>query len=491
LRIDISGPKQPHLTIVDLPGLIHTHGKSQTPEDVNVVQQLVQKYMTNQRSIILAIVSAKNDYANQIVLKMAREVDPRGLRTLGIITKPDTLAVGSESETAYITLAKNADVKFTLGWHVLRNRDYDSRTHSSMERDRAEVAFLSQGVWAQLPRSDVAIGTLRRRLSRVLLVQIKKEVPSLLREIETKLNECKSELRKLGHARNSETERRRFLLRLAENYRTLCRAALDGVYEDEFFGDPLTDEGYQKRLRAVVQNLSLELAEVMRHKGHRNNVLANDEGSSYMATSPDQINMTRKQYIDHAKVLLTKSRGRELPGTFNPLLISDLFREQCSLWPKLLREYLRSVSTITQGFVRSVIRHLAQDEVAEKVLDAVIEPIMTDRISRMTEKGDDIILRYQTGHPITYNHYFTETIQNVRAKRMENDLTERLRKFMGSHSVDDIEELQFTRLKKTSLISALSIRNEHDMDSYACAEAVDCMFAYYKVRCPGGFPPAG
>jgi len=76
LRVDISGPSQPHLTIVDLPGLIHTHGRSQTPEDVEIVQQLVRRYMSSERSIILAIVSAKNDYANQIVLKMAREIDP-------------------------------------------------------------------------------------------------------------------------------------------------------------------------------------------------------------------------------------------------------------------------------------------------------------------------------------------------------------------------------------------------------------------------------
>ena len=64
---------------------------------------------------------------------------------------------------------------------------------------------------------------------------------------------------------------------------------------------------------------------------------------------------------------------------------------------------------------------------------------------------------------------------------MEDDLTNRLRNFLG-HSGESLEELNFSRLKKTSLIAALSIRNEADMDRYACAEAVDCMFAFYKVR---------
>jgi len=67
LRIEISGPKQPQLTIVDLPGLIHSHNKHQTEHDVNLVTSLVAKYMANPRSIILAVISAKNDFPNQIV----------------------------------------------------------------------------------------------------------------------------------------------------------------------------------------------------------------------------------------------------------------------------------------------------------------------------------------------------------------------------------------------------------------------------------------
>ncbi len=64
LRLEISGPKQPHLTIVDLPGLIHSENKLQTATDIQVVQSMVYEYMINRRSIVLAIVSAKNDYAN-------------------------------------------------------------------------------------------------------------------------------------------------------------------------------------------------------------------------------------------------------------------------------------------------------------------------------------------------------------------------------------------------------------------------------------------
>lgn len=67
LRIEVSGPDRPQLTIVDLPGLIYSETKQQSAADIELVQEIVESYMEEPRSIILAVISAKNDYANQIV----------------------------------------------------------------------------------------------------------------------------------------------------------------------------------------------------------------------------------------------------------------------------------------------------------------------------------------------------------------------------------------------------------------------------------------
>ena len=64
LRVEVSGPAKPHLTIVDLPRLIHSENKQQSADDVKLVSQLVLSYMENPRTIILAVVSAMNDIAN-------------------------------------------------------------------------------------------------------------------------------------------------------------------------------------------------------------------------------------------------------------------------------------------------------------------------------------------------------------------------------------------------------------------------------------------
>lgn len=61
LRVEVSGPAQPHLTLVDLPGLYHAPDESQSVEGVDFVESLVLSYIRNKRSVILAVISAKSD----------------------------------------------------------------------------------------------------------------------------------------------------------------------------------------------------------------------------------------------------------------------------------------------------------------------------------------------------------------------------------------------------------------------------------------------
>ncbi|EUC27299.1 hypothetical protein COCCADRAFT_51921, partial [Bipolaris zeicola 26-R-13] len=263
LRVEVSGPDRPHLTIVDLPGLIHSETKQQSAADIELVQDVVKSYMKEPRSIILAVVSAKNDYANQVVLKLARAADRTGTRTLGVITKPDTLVPGSDSEAMYISLAKNLDVEFRLGWHVLKNMDSESGSGTRSNRDEEESHFFSKGIWPTLPGSILGIVPLRERLSKLLLVQIAAELPSLVEEIELKSAACRTGLEKLGQPRASIEEQRQYLITLSQACQALTKAAVDGTYNDDFFGNAKTDVGYQKRIRAVVQNLNQSFSETM------------------------------------------------------------------------------------------------------------------------------------------------------------------------------------------------------------------------------------
>ena len=74
LRLELSGPEQPHLTLVDLPGLFQAGSRSQSDADSDTVKSLVLRYMRSPRSTILAVVSAKNDFNNQSITRYACEL---------------------------------------------------------------------------------------------------------------------------------------------------------------------------------------------------------------------------------------------------------------------------------------------------------------------------------------------------------------------------------------------------------------------------------
>lgn len=345
LRVEISGPTRPSLTIVDLPGLIHSENKSQSSTDVSMVWEMVRGYMQNQRSIVLAIVSAKNDYANQIVLKLAKEMDHSGYRTLGIITKPDTLSVGSESEAAFVDLARNQHVAFRLGWHVLKNRSYEIRDASSEERDAAEQVFFSQGIWKDLPRSMVGIDPLQGRLSKVLLNQIKAELPTLVDDIEKGVEEAQRKLEKLGGKRSTIEQQRLFLLRIGQGFQALVKAAVDGTYTDPFFEALSSDAGESKRLRAVVQNLNIGFAEDMRVHGQSRTIV------DHRAPQSNRKIVSRAAFEDEIVELLKRNRGRELPGMFNPLIVGELFHQQSQSWERKARAHIQNICNAVEMFL--------------------------------------------------------------------------------------------------------------------------------------------
>lgn len=141
LSVEIEGPNRPQLTVVDLPGIVQSQTKDTSQADVQLTVEITESYISQPRTICLAVISATNDYANQPILNKVRQFDPKGERTLGIITKPDRLHPGSETEDAFLRLAKNEDIYFTLGWHILKNRSYEEAEFSIQERKIPSQSF--------------------------------------------------------------------------------------------------------------------------------------------------------------------------------------------------------------------------------------------------------------------------------------------------------------------------------------------------------------
>ncbi|KAI1315614.1 P-loop containing nucleoside triphosphate hydrolase protein [Xylariaceae sp. FL0255] len=472
LRVKISGPAQPHLTMVDLPGLFLAGNKDQSEDDAALVKDLVLSYMKKPRSIILAVVSAKSDFALQQVTRHARALDPQGLRTLGLITKPDTLDAGSDSEQFYVELAQNKDVKFRLGWHVLRNRSYVTRETTTTQRDLAESDFFAAGIWTTLPASQLGVTSLRTRLSTVLHDQILTQLPSVLANVETGIQECEDRLSKLGLARSTAAEQRRHLFRISSSFTGVMKASVDGNYTDAFFVDTHDSNRYSRRLRAVQNTLS-DFAEEMRVHGHARII-----EDSVRYDSSDTRRISRQQFIEEVRSLMRESRGRELPGSYNPLIVAELFSKQCKPWDSLVSALVSRTLQSAQATIDAVLKHVADEETASGITRAIIIPSMDKVQGTLRAKIGELLHPHLSGHPITYNHYLTDNVQKMQDDRQRREITKRLVSFFGHDIVDHDVNAKFNL---ESLLQTIVSATEPNMDSYSCSMATDMIEAYYKV----------
>ncbi|MCJ1251700.1 hypothetical protein MMC30_008935 [Trapelia coarctata] len=468
LRVEIRGPTQPQLTLVDLPGLIHSETMSQTAQDVEMVKKLVAEYMTYSRSIILAVVSAKNDVGNQIVLRKAREVDPEGKRTLGIITKPDTLPKDSGSEKTFLRLARNEDVKFHLGWHVVRNLDTAIQDTNAKARDEQEKSYFQDSNFGNLPSSSVGIDALRTRLSKILFNQIRVELPRLFDDIESKLSSNKSELDKLGPSRVNEQEQRAYLTKLSEEFQMICRDAIRGDYDHPFFQDGNDHE--RRCLCAVIMNLHFTFADELRENGARWKIT--DDLTSY-----DKGLRTREYAIDDTCKLLKRYRGRELAGLANPNLVGKLFRDYSSPWEELAQRHIKTVWEATNRFLELVLAYISDDDVSDAVLRFWLDPIMETRLEAAHSELKKLTAVHQQA-PMTTNHDALKELRKAMRNPVSQDLTDELEEISEQ---GDGTEVTINAEDAAAILSLTGQNTNTHSDLMAAEDAFDNMQAFYQI----------
>ena len=179
LRLEISGPNQEHLSVIDVPGLFQRHKEGVTTKaDIELVKRMVYGYMNNPRSVMLTVIPANVDIATQGILEKAEEFDSEGNRTLGVLTKPDLVDRGAEHNV--VNLITDREHPLRLGWHLLRNAGQSELANSIASRQQAERDFFNTvAPWNELARDKVGINSFRSRLQEVLSDHIRREFPKV------------------------------------------------------------------------------------------------------------------------------------------------------------------------------------------------------------------------------------------------------------------------------------------------------------------------
>lgn len=171
IRLTISSPHVPDLSLIDLPGYIQVVGQNQPLELKQKITELCDKYI-QPPNVILAISAADVDLANSTALRASRRVDPRGERTIGVVTKMDL--VDPVRGTAILT---DKQYPLRLGYVGVVSRapmtgGLFKKGHSNLTTaiTKNENAYFSSHPLEFGPGSEVEVGTttLRKKLMHVL-----------------------------------------------------------------------------------------------------------------------------------------------------------------------------------------------------------------------------------------------------------------------------------------------------------------------------------
>ena len=194
IRLKLHSTKAPSLTLIDLPGLTKISVGDQ-PEDIEKqIDDLVRSYAKKDNTIILAISPGNVDIANSDSLKLAREVDPTGGRTLGVITKVDLMEETKET----ISILKGTSLNMKLGIVGVINRS-NQMLEEGVSAETAisyEQRFFKSKFPSLAPK--MGIEYLSEKLCQLLIVKLKETLPSVAEKINKELLGHKKILAGLG-----------------------------------------------------------------------------------------------------------------------------------------------------------------------------------------------------------------------------------------------------------------------------------------------------
>ena len=180
-------------------------------------------------------------------------------------------------------------------------------------------------------------------------------------------------------------------------------------------------------------------------------------------------------YIEEVQELMKRSRGCELPGTFNPLVVGELFIEQCQPWRGIVMRAKDNITKAVLSTARAVLDYVAVEETAESIMQVISGDIERLR-SDFEERVRKLLEPHYSVHAITYNHYLTENVEKIQAARRLRQYEKTFQEFFGN----DLNELSY-QVTPRKLLALLGEHTETDMGVFASYLAHDYMRAYYKV----------
>uniref|UniRef100_A0A914ICV1 Dynamin GTPase n=1 Tax=Globodera rostochiensis TaxID=31243 RepID=A0A914ICV1_GLORO len=222
ITLTIYSSQAVNLSLIDLPGITKVPVGDQPPDIESTIRKMILNYISNPNSVILAVTPANQDFATSEPLKLAREVDRDGNRTLVVLTKLDLMDNGTDAMD--VLTGKLVPVK--LGIIGVVNRSQADIIAKKPIEDclKAEVKFLHK----KYPTlaSINGIQYLSKTLNRLLMHHIRECLPQLKVRVSTMTVQCQTILRSYG---DPVVDKNRTLLQIITRFSNAYNATIEGT----------------------------------------------------------------------------------------------------------------------------------------------------------------------------------------------------------------------------------------------------------------------
>ncbi|EKF32958.1 dynamin, putative,vacuolar sortin protein 1, putative [Trypanosoma cruzi marinkellei] len=246
-----------NLTLVDLPGLV-MNAVGDQPKDIDrQIKEMVTRYVAPVNTIILAISPANTDLATSSSLRLAKQLDPEGIRTVGVLTKLDLMDRGTDALDALT--GKLVSLRHGFVGVVNRSQQDINDSKGMVAAREDERAFFHNHPSYSAIADRQGTEYLAKKLNQLLLQHIKDVIPELKKHVDKLLGSTMKQMEKLGMLDQTNIDPSAHMLSLIKRFSDTLNHTIDGGATDatkELMGGARLDYIFNECFAAYVNGLT-------------------------------------------------------------------------------------------------------------------------------------------------------------------------------------------------------------------------------------------
>ncbi|XP_029307633.1 dynamin-2 isoform X2 [Cottoperca gobio] len=227
INLRVYSPNVLNLTLIDLPGMTKVAVGDQPHDIEHQIMEMLMQFITKESCLILAVTPANTDLANSDALKISKEVDPQGLRTIGVITKLDLMDEGTDARD----ILENKLLPLRRGYIGVVNRsqkDIDGKKDIRAALAAERKFFLSHPGYRHIAER---MGTphLQKTLNQQLTNHIRDTLPGLRSKLQSQLLSLEKEVEEYKNFRPDDpTRKTKALLQMVQQFGVDFEKCIEG-----------------------------------------------------------------------------------------------------------------------------------------------------------------------------------------------------------------------------------------------------------------------